>query len=131
MMRTLSIASVVMLAITVSSCGARSSTPSLGDVTDPSLDSIRVAIRALTGDRACSDVSQCRSVAFGSKPCGGPWSYLVYSTVVTDSNMLARMVSEYNAYEAQENERLGRSSDCQMVVDPRLDCVQNRCAAVQ
>ena len=129
-MRTLSVVLLAVSALIVDGCGAKHSAPPTGDVAGPSLDSLRPAIQTLTDDPVCSDVSQCRSVAFGSKPCGGPWSYLVFSTVATDSNMLARLVTEYNAIEAQQNERLGRSSDCQMVTAPQLNCVQNKCMAV-
>jgi hypothetical protein len=40
--------------------------------------------------------SQCKLIAFGSKPCGGPGSYLVYSTARTNESRLEQLVNEFN-----------------------------------
>lgn len=81
----------------------------------------------LIGEPTCADVSQCRAIAFGAKPCGGPWQYLVYSTAITDSTALAAAVARYNAREAEVNKAEGRMSDCSFVGPPRLARVNGRC----
>ncbi len=96
-----------------------------------SLDSLRDAILAAIGEPRCSDASQCRAIAFGAKPCGGPWQYLVYSTAIADSAVLAATVADYNAEEARLNEEEGRVSDCRAVTHPRLACLEQRCATTQ
>lgn len=83
--------------------------------------------RALIGEPSCTSVAQCRAVPLGAKPCGGPWSYVVYSTESTDAAALADVVARYNALEARLNRREGRVSDCQFVSRPLLDCVDGRC----
>lgn len=65
-----------------------------------------------------SSTDQCRTIAFGSKPCGGPWRYLVYSTEVTDPETLEKLVADYNALQAEINEENEVASDCMYVVDP-------------
>jgi hypothetical protein len=102
------------------------STPVL--VADP-LDSLRVVVHQLSSDTPCEDAGQCRAVAFGSKPCGGPWSYLIYSTLATDSARLSEAVALYNAREAELNRQAGRVSDCRSVAKPALGCVSARCQA--
>ena len=39
-------------------------------------------IEDLANASVCDDAFECKFIAFGSKPCGGPWSYLVYSTSI-------------------------------------------------
>ncbi len=123
----LSVAAVITV---IAACGTKTPVPA-DQRTTHSLDSLRAEVRQLVAEPACDDANQCRSIAFGSKPCGGPWSYLVYSTQATDSAKLAAAVAQYNAREAQLNRELGRASDCRMVAPPRLDCVASRCAAMR
>lgn len=82
------------------------------------LAALEAEILQMIGDASASDVSFCREIAFGSKPCGGPWKYLVYSTAKTDSLALANMVAKYNQMEKDINERDGGVSDCAFVVPP-------------
>ena len=84
-------------------------------------------IRALRGDPLCSDSTECRFIAFGSKPCGGPWRYLIYSVSTVDTVELARRVAEYNEFEWVLNRRYARGSDCRIVSQPVLGCRDGRC----
>lgn len=74
-------------------------------------------------------LSTCRSVALGSKPCGGPWQYLVYSAAQTNSVQLIEKVVEYNAREADVNLRHGSISDCMLVIEPTLSSRDGQCVA--
>jgi hypothetical protein len=110
--------------------------PSDSSVVDPEvpraqqrLDSLATAIDAAVGDAGAEDVSQCRAVAYGAKPCGGPWRYLVYSTAATDSTRLAWMVNEYTDTQDYLNRKLGRISDCAVVTEPSLALEEGRCVA--
>ena len=94
------------------------------------LDMARAAIRSLVGEPACSSVTQCRAQPFGSKPCGGPRQYLIFSATVTDSVRLASALARYHELDARQNERLGMSSDCAVVSRPALACALRQCAAV-
>ena len=64
----------------------------------------------------------------GAKPCGGPWSYVVYSVATTDSVRLAAVVKEYTTYQADLNRKQGLVSDCQFLPPPTIDCVGGQCA---
>lgn len=102
-------------------------------VTQPeqSLDSLRAIVLDIVGEPTCLSSVQCRYVPLGAKPCGGPWTYLVYSIQTTDSILLAGTAADYTEREAQLNRELGRVSDCRAVSPPRLDCVDSRCVAAQ
>lgn len=78
------------------------------------LDQRYQAVYDLTKDLACTDSAECLSIGIGSKPCGGPWRYLVYSTATVDSEKLKSAVADLNGYEAGYNQQEGLSSDCSL-----------------
>jgi hypothetical protein len=122
---------LIAVAIALIACGTGNPQ---GDAVPPApsnLDSLRHTILSLVAEPSCKDVGECRALPFGAKPCGGPWSYLVFSTQVTDSTELARVVRQYGEREAELNRELGRVSDCQMVAPAKLECVAGRCEAVR
>ena len=91
---------------------------------------LKAQIESLAANSACNDSSDCRYIAFGSKPCGGPWSYLVYSTSI-DTTDLENMVGQYNQLEALFNAKWGIASDCAVVTEPvDVICENNICVAV-
>lgn len=91
------------------------------------LAAIKKKTEELLGEPRCSKSSECAAVAFGSKPCGGPWTYLVYSRMSVDEDALLEIVKEYNQFNRDVNERHGLISDCMLVTEPRLDCVNGVC----
>ncbi|HUH28329.1 hypothetical protein [Gelidibacter sp.] len=94
------------------------------------LDGLRVKIENLANTSVCKENFECRYMAFGSKPCGGPWNYLVYSTSI-DTLELHSLVNAYNKMEQELNVACERVSDCMMVNPPqRLECKNNKCIAI-
>ncbi|MCB4798424.1 hypothetical protein [Neotamlana laminarinivorans] len=84
----------------------------------------------LANSSICNDTTICKYIGFGSKACGGPKSYLIYSTSIkTDS--LELLVKTYNEQEAAFNKKWGIISDCSIVNPPTdLICENNTCKAV-
>lgn len=95
------------------------------------LAKLEAEIMELIGEAAATEAGFCQTIAFGSKPCGGPWRYLVYSTQSTDSTLLRSKVERYNRLQAERNRELGLVSDCALVVRPETDLVDGRCGAVE
>lgn len=94
------------------------------------LDNMRVTIQNLANTSICNENFECHYIAFGSKACGGPMSYLVYSTSI-DVAQLTKLVKEYNELETVLNIECERVSDCAMVNPPqRLECENNTCIAI-
>ena len=55
---------------------------------EPESQRLARELRSLIGTAACSSDSQCRTVAVGAKPCGGPAGYWAWSTQDTDAERL-------------------------------------------
>ena len=79
-------------------------------------------VTALIGDAACSDDSQCRTVAIGAKACGGPEAYLTWSVQRTDAQALDAAVAAYHRVRVAEVAQSGRASNCALVTDPGATC---------
>ncbi len=71
--------------------------------------------------------SQCRAIAFGAKPCGGPKSYLIYSTLQTNETKLKRLVNQYNSLEEKINKETDAMSDCMLIEEPTVSLVNGMC----
>lgn len=142
MVRTVTVA-LVLTALLATGCANREEAPGTGEPGSTpgveesgaqslpdSLAHLRDQIRELVGSAEATDVAGCRALAFGAKPCGGPWSYLIFSTEVTDSTALADLVRRYNGMEDRLNREEERASDCALVQRPRLGLEGGRCVAV-
>lgn len=88
---------------------------------------MRQGIDELIGDAAAASIADCRYAGLGSKPCGGPWEYIVYSVSSTDSTALAEKLTAYDVLEAEMNELYGYVSDCSIPNIPVLTFKDGRC----
>jgi hypothetical protein len=105
-------------------------TPITQEDEEQELAILKSKIEDLANTSICGDTFECKFIAFGSKPCGGPWSYLVYSTSI-DTDTLESMVEDYNQKEALYNAEWGIPSDCALVNPPStVNCENNTCVAV-
>lgn len=94
------------------------------------LAALKTEIENLANTSFCGDAFECKFIAFGSKPCGGPWGYLVYSTSI-DTEELENRVERYNREEAIYNTEWGITSDCAVNNPPEsMNCENNACVAV-
>jgi hypothetical protein len=84
-------------------------------------------IREEIGTAACTANDQCRSLAIGHKACGGPETYVVWSTAASDGKKLRALADAYTQARKQESEQSGRVSDCSLVTDPGARCEAGRC----
>ncbi len=95
------------------------------------LQAMEAEIDTLVGDAACEKDEDCRAIAFGDKPCGGPWSYKVYSVTSVDTLEVARLVAAYNKFNELLNQKHGWMSDCMVVSEPRVGMIAGRCEAIR
>ena len=91
------------------------------------LETMRQEIDELIGNAAGTSIADCRYAGLGSKPCGGPWEYIVYSVASTDSTALTVRLAAYDAFEAEMNELYGYLSDCSIPNEPVLVFKDGRC----
>ena len=120
---------LILIFIVVVSC-------SLGDSSNDQQEELsflnqqRFEIEQLAKSMPCTEITICKSVAFGSKPCGGPWTYLAYNTEI-DEALFLNKVASYNANEANYNSKWNIESDCAVVTPPIVvTCVDGICTPV-
>lgn len=83
-------------------------------------------IEQMANNKHCQDPNEFAYAPLGSKPCGGPKSYIVYSKKIDTKNFLNKL-SQYNMAEDNYNKRWGLQSDCAVAPVPTsLTCVNNR-----
>jgi hypothetical protein len=107
------------------------STTELGKEDDlAELNSLKEEIELLVDTSICSENSDCDSIAFGSKACGGPKTYLVFSTSI-NVELLQQKVATYNALETAFNQKWGIISDCMVILPPTsVECINGKCTGV-
>lgn len=91
------------------------------------LDTLNMNISQMAEQGNCTSDVQCRTVAVGTRPCGGPKTYYAYSTENPDASLLMSRVSEYNRLEKQLLTANRPISDCRIINDPGAQCLANRC----
>lgn len=94
------------------------------------LTTLQEEIELMVDSSVCSENSNCDYIAFGSKACGGPKTYLVYSTSI-NVELLQQKVAAYNTLENAFNQKWGVVSDCYYVTPPpEVRCIDGKCTAV-
>lgn len=93
------------------------------------LEALGKEIEEFAKNKACTGVDNCRSMAMGSKACGGPTSYIIYSLSKTDEKQLAEKVKQYTDLQKELNLKYYIISDCRLLIPPTLDCVNGVCAS--
>lgn len=98
-------------------------------MTDPgTLQAMYQEIYELAQDRTCSDQSACASLPLGSKPCGGPWTYLIYSKERVHEVELVAKVTQLGVYESEYNREHHVLSMCDLAQPANPACVNGVCA---
>ncbi len=88
-------------------------------------------IKALIAEGACDENTSCYAIGVGSKACGGPKTYLVYSSSI-DVDALESKVEAYNRAENEFNEKHGATSDCAIVSPPdNIGCKDGKCVMLE
>lgn len=90
---------------------------------------IEATVETMIETTECEGANSCNAIAFGSKPCGGPWEYLIVPSSVDYGNLLIDKVEAYNNLEKEINEQFGLSSDCMFVEEPEVICKDGKCQA--
>jgi hypothetical protein len=110
-------------------CSDANESPDL--ITSAQLEIKKQEIQNYINSFSCSESGGCNYIAFGSKPCGGPWSYLVFSNSV-DLTKLQEMVKNYNEMNRLYNIQTNAVSDCMAVAPPtEVKCVNGVCTIIK
>ncbi len=98
------------------------------EVIERRMAEISANVEALVANKSCNGAGDCASIAWGAKPCGGPWEYIVYAPSNVDVPQLEALVTEYNQLNQDLNQLKGEPSDCELIGEPDLECADNLCA---
>lgn len=83
------------------------------------------------GTPEAQDIASCKMASFGAKACGGPESYLIYSTESTDEASLLELISRYNMLAKTRNKQEGLVSNCAVVMPPQITLKNGVCVSSQ
>ncbi len=86
----------------------------------------RKEIVAMIDAISCENGNDWKVIAFGSKPCGGPWEYLAYPISLGKTGLLGK-IEEYNTTEKEGNKLFGVISDCSIAKMPdAVECKEGK-----
>lgn len=107
---------------------------SINDLKNVSIDDIKTAkaeLNTLITDKQCDTSTQCRISAVGSRACGGPSSFIVYSTKSASEKQVAALSDKITKLESSYNSQKGMMSICQHLTTPSTQCVENKCVKLE
>jgi hypothetical protein len=96
---------------------------------DQQLVQLAKDIEEFAKNKACTGGDNCRTMAMGSKACGGPTSYIIYSLSKTDEKLLSEKIKQYTDFQKELNITYNRTSDCLFLSPPTVDCLNGVCAS--
>jgi len=118
---------LIILLLFIGTAGSCQDSEDIQEISRRDLDLQFEEITNLIALKNCTENSQCSYLAYGSKACGGPQGYLVFSSEV-DLENLKELVENYTAAEATYNKQNGIMSDCSIVSPPQtIGCVDGNC----
>ena len=120
--RTMNFSRLTALAILLVSCNDTTQ-----KFDQQSLDTKRQSMVSFINTAQCTKPKGCRSIAVGSKPCGGASEYFIYSTTL-DTAKLIQMAEAYSMEMSSFNIKWKVISDCSVVSPPdSTRCVSGIC----
>lgn len=82
-------------------------------------------IETLASAEICTNASDWSYVAIGSKPCGGPSSYIAYPKKLETE--ILQKITHFTQLQSAYNTKYGLMSDCMMVQPPSgIQCVDGK-----
>jgi len=84
-------------------------------------------IKATVGKAPCTEDAQCHTLALGAKACGGPESYVAWSSAQVKESELRALGEAYKEERRAANSASGMMSTCQFLMDPGAMCKAGTC----
>ena len=125
---TLRLCGTVALCTSLIACSGVAATPAAAPV---AVSTLKQQLQAEIGDAACSAAQQCKTVAVGHKACGGPESYLAWSSQRSDGAKIKQLAAALAAESQSQTLKNGMVSNCMMMLDPGATCNQGHCVTGQ
>lgn len=90
---------------------------------------LKSAIDSQIGDASCGKNEDCRVLAIGANPCGGPEAYQPYSLLGTDVDRLKKLADQYKTVRKALHAKMGTLGACIVIPQPQVQCKNSRCIA--
>lgn len=90
---------------------------------------LRQRIAREVGDAPAERPEQCRVYLLGASACGGPQSYLIYSTGRSDERRIHELARQYKEAEEKYNRVSGTLGTCSHTAPPEVRLENGRCMA--
>jgi hypothetical protein len=101
------------------------------NITSAQLETKKQEIQNYINSFTCSESVGCSFIAFGTKPCGGPYTYLLFPNSV-NLTKLKEMVANYNEMNRLFNIQTEAISDCMYQLPPtEVKCVNGVCTIIK
>jgi uncharacterized phage infection (PIP) family protein YhgE len=84
-------------------------------------------LNALVQDQSCDTSAQCRVIGVGSRACGGPNSYAIYSSKTASPAQVEALAKQITEQERAYNKKNSMVSICEHLTLPSTQCVENKC----
>jgi hypothetical protein len=130
-MRLTVLSFILLLMPLFQNCGssfAVSDAEGIGSISDKSLSSLEAEIRQSISLQ-CSSSWECHVATAGSKPCGGPSRYFIYSSSTSNVTAIEQLTDEYTALQQLQNQSTNAVGTCDALdVPTSLSCISNQCA---
>lgn len=96
-------------------------------VAKEALKVLRSEIALIEANNSCDSSRQCQVIEAGSRACGGPSHYMIYSTKHTPTSRAEQVAKKLTKYESIYNAQNNMVSICAMLVKPGTQCKNNKC----
>ena len=107
------------------------SNSSLKAVSVEDITTAKTQLNTLIADTSCDTSMQCKVIAVGSRACGGPSSFEVYSTKTAKDEQVKTLSKTITELESNFNAQKGMMSICQHLTTPSTQCVENKCVKLE
>lgn len=101
------------------------------EVTGADLELQLNEIKRIAESGECSENTQCFYLPYGSKPCGGPRGFVIFSSTI-DVETLKAKIEKYTKAEEAYNKNQGIISDCMLETPPQnIGCLEGKCTNLE
>ena len=122
---------IIVLFILLQSFQCTDPNDSSENITSEQLEIKKQEIQNYINSFSCSESIGCGFISFGSKPCGGPYTYLLFPNSV-NLTKLKEMVANYNEMNRLFNMQTEAVSDCMYQLPPtEVKCVNGVCTIIK
>lgn len=100
-------------------------------ISEARLKNQRAYLKFITKDKECDTTTQCQVLPVGSRACGGPSDYVIFSTKTADPEKVKELADKLTHAEAAYNAKNQMVSICQHLTVPATQCVNNKCVKLE